>query len=478
MLTGCSSRALHEAQDVVKTADSLRAEGVAYTDSMALAEAYNTLEKWQYLYPTDYARACYYYGRLLRNNDDPAAAMQVFINGTHSHTRDYHILARTYSNMGSICHLASEYQLSYDMYSRSADMFLKNGDTLLYYYLLNDMALECAVQGEKDETLILTNQILQECKDNNVLAKVLETRAEMYLQIQQYDSALLYARELSLYQGGEPTGLLISAQACSLKGEKDSATIYANAALEKATSPYHLYNLLYVSTNDDKSKDLDAVRKVAADRADIQKVLLSQRGDLSRAAQLLEQDLHRPINLKWLYSILGTCVLIGGVLWIYVIRKKKRHQLLCQQVTQLEDMHTIEQHRLEMMVKEHTEYENSLVTQIEQTCSVFYNSNHLKEDLCWSNYDKMCDTVNQQFCYTVQKLQTTYSLNDKEVRLCVLILIGISNSKQLADMLCYGESGIRNFKNRTAKKLSTNSIELRNKLLKIAAGEYSIHSNN
>ena len=149
LLTGCSSRALHEAQEVVKQADSLRAEGVAYTDSMALAEAYNTLEKWQCIYPTDYARACYYYGRLLRNNDDPVAAMQVFINGTHSHTRDYHILGRTYSNMGSICHLVNEFQLSYDMYSHSADMFLKNGDTLLYYYLPNDMAVELAVQGRK-----------------------------------------------------------------------------------------------------------------------------------------------------------------------------------------------------------------------------------------------------------------------------------------------------------------------------------------
>ena len=33
LLTGCSSRALHEAQGVVAEADSLRAEGVAYTDS-------------------------------------------------------------------------------------------------------------------------------------------------------------------------------------------------------------------------------------------------------------------------------------------------------------------------------------------------------------------------------------------------------------------------------------------------------------
>ena len=39
-------------------------------------------------------------------------------------------------------------------------------------------------------------------------------------------------------------------------------------------------------------------------------------------------------------------------------------------------------------------------------------------------------------------------------------------------MLYYGYSGIRNFKNRTAKKLGTNSVELRDVLMHIAVGDY------
>lgn len=68
MLTGCSHPALHKAREVITVADSLRAEGQAYTDSVTIAEAYNTLHSWRYFCPTDYARACYYYGRLLRAN--------------------------------------------------------------------------------------------------------------------------------------------------------------------------------------------------------------------------------------------------------------------------------------------------------------------------------------------------------------------------------------------------------------------------
>lgn len=476
LLTGCSSQAVREAQEVVAEADSLRAEGVAYTDSVTMAEAYNTLDKWQYIYPTDYARACYYYGRLLRNNDDPIAAMQVFINATHTNTRDYHILARTYSNMGSICHLANEHMLSYDMYSRSADLFLKNGDTLLYYCLRSDMAFECAKQGKQNRVYTILDSMPEPNFDRQLLVKNVEAHLILCKYLHKYDSVLYYADSISKLNGESPMQLISKAQAFCYIHQYDSATYYAQRTIATSSSLFNLNNALYILIHCDSINNGYKVYGLSSERADVQKQIEIRQGKLSQATQLLEQDLHKRPNLLWLYAIIGTSVLIGSVLWIYVIRKKKRHQLLTQQVIELEDMHTLEQQRHQKMLQEHTEYENSLLTQIEQTCAAFYNSNHLKEDLCWSNYDKMCDTVNQQLCYIAQKLQNTYSLNDKEVRLCVLILIGISNSKQLADMLCYGESGIRNFKNRTAKKLSTNSIELRNKLLKIAIGEYFVTS--
>ena len=136
--------ALSSAQEVVLQADSLRAEGGMFDDSLRLAQSYGILDKWQLFYPDDYAHACYHYGRLLREKDDPVSAMQVFINATNSRTRDYHILGRIYSNMGDLCHLASEFPLSYDMFEHAAEMFLLNRDTLSYYYNLSRMAFEKA----------------------------------------------------------------------------------------------------------------------------------------------------------------------------------------------------------------------------------------------------------------------------------------------------------------------------------------------
>ena len=114
--------------------------GIDAGDSLTLAQAYKTLGDIPLPYReglglgSPYSHACYHYGKLLRAKDHPAEAMQAFINATHSRTRDYHILGRVYSNMGSICHLAGEFQLSYDMYEKSADMFIRNCDSTAYFY--------------------------------------------------------------------------------------------------------------------------------------------------------------------------------------------------------------------------------------------------------------------------------------------------------------------------------------------------------
>ena len=167
-LTACTQRGLHEAQAVVAQADSLWHEGKMYGvdmgDSATLAQAYETLKELSTnpllstlnsQLSTTYTHACYHYGKLLRTKDDPVAAMQCFTNATHTRTSDFHILGRVYNNMGDMCHLASNFSLAYDMFEKSADMYMRNGDTLLYYYCMNDMAFELAEQGKEEETLTL-----------------------------------------------------------------------------------------------------------------------------------------------------------------------------------------------------------------------------------------------------------------------------------------------------------------------------------
>lgn len=452
-LTACTPCVVREAQTVVAEADSLRAEGQMYSDSVQLAEACATLGRWQWFYADDYAHACYHYGRLLREKDDPVTAMQVLIRATHSRTHDYHILGRVYSNMGSICHLANDYSLSYDMYQRSADMFLSNGDSLNYYYALNDMAYELAHLRQKDASLDILDHIAQGCSSTAVLTKLLETKAETYLYAQQYDSAIFFAAELYSRGNHEPDGLLIRAQAFSFLGITDSAVYYAQWVLAISNSLSHRNNALYILTNDDELKDKTSIRQTAADRADIQKLLEIRQGKVSQATQLLKQDINRKINLTWLYTTIATLAIVGMILFVHVTRKRKRHQLLSQQISDLET-------KTDSAIAE-------LQHQIEEKCILFASSPNIKTDLCWNNYDKMCDIVNQHFGLLARKLQQTYHLSEREIRLCVLSLFNMGYDT-MADLLYYAPNGIGKFKMRVARKLGTTAKKMRQFLIDIA----------
>ena len=238
LLLSCSPKALREAEEVVTQADSLRAAGQMYGvdagDSATLAQAYETLGSlslFNFHFSPSYAHACYHYGRFLREKDNPVEAMQSFIEASHSHTRDYHILGRVYSNMGSICHLAGEFPLAYDMYEHSAEMFLHNGDSLLYYYDLNNMAFELAEQGKKEESYAIIHDLEQKQSNENLLFYQLEIQSVACKKVGQYDSVLYYTAQLLDLGYDIPSVLLNRAQAYSFRGEKDSAVHYANLVL-------------------------------------------------------------------------------------------------------------------------------------------------------------------------------------------------------------------------------------------------------
>lgn len=125
------------------------------------------------------------------------------------------------------------------------------------------------------------------------------------------------------------------------------------------------------------------------------------------------------------------------------------------------------------IMQEHTDYTSKLVAQLEQNCHFFAKTDDFPNNLYWKDFDAMCKLINDNFGMLANKLQSIYHLSEKGVRLCILILMGVTDGKQLARMLFYSERGIRTSKNRLAKKLGTNSIELRNFLINLAINNVS-----
>ena len=459
----CAPKDLREAQQVVAQADSMRAYGRVYEDSIHLAWAYTTLGRWKIICADEYVHACYHYGRLLREKDNPALAMQVFINATHSRSHDYHILGRVYSNMGSICHLASEYSLSYDMYERSAELCLLNRDTLLYCYNLNNMAFEKAMLTDKESAFSLIYTIEDMTDDYQVLSKTDETKAELYLKCKQFDTSLYYSQKIYFLEKNTADALLV-AQSFYYLGEKDSATFYANIVLSNTQELYEINNALYILTANDDTKDKESIRKVAAERSDVQKLIEKQKSKLSQAVQLLEQDLTRKPDLWWLYSLLITLFFVGMGIVIYVFCKQKKQELLSQQIEELQQATCVIQEKQDILNEHYTKSHKQMVEEINHRCAILQDVDKMKKILAWKDYSKMSILVDKQFYLFTSKLQSKYPLNETEIRLCVLVLLDCGY-EQIAELLFRSITSIGTLKLRVAKKLGTTSKQLRQYLI-------------
>lgn len=451
-----SPNALLEAREIIAQADSLRAEGQIYTDSTQLAHAYERLRAWRYIHSDDYAHACYHYGCLLRGKENPLAAMECFINATHSHTRDYSILGRVYSNMGDICHLADEYQLSYDMFEHSAEMYKHAGDTPTYYYALYRMAFELADLTDSCSCLSLLSQIDSSDISQELLVLIPMTKARLYVKCQDYNCAIFYAKKALCYNNNDATSLVILAQAYSYVGIKDSATYYAERVVRNSKSLYDLNNALYILTHDDERKDKTAIRKISAERADVQSLLETLQGKLSQSVQLLEQDIHHRPNITWLYAIIVTILIIGIIIHFYRKRQLRRHALLSQKVEDLSYAYS--------------DIQSNKRENIENVCETLRMSVDFSKELCYKDYNKMCEMADNHFYLLATKLKQKNVLSEQEIRFSILVLIDY-NRHQIAQILPYAPNGIGKLKYRVAQKLQVEGKNLRKYLLFLAIDE-------
>ena len=125
------------------------------------------------------------------------------------------------------------------------------------------------------------------------------------------------------------------------------------------------------------------------------------------------------------------------------------------------------------LYKQHPETQKGkqqMMAQIENRCSMLRKSTNLTGDLCWSDYDKMCTIANQQFFLFASKLKETNVLNETEIRLCILVLIGLKR-QEISAILPYALSSVGKLKDNTAKKLGTTGKNLREYLINMICYE-------
>lgn len=463
LFSSCTNEHLQEAKNTVAQADSImaiaRAEGwysaasgdttCILGDSIRLAEATNSLSKplWRpFFHARDYAHASYHYARLLREHDDFPAAMQAFINITHSTTNDHIIKGRAYSNIATLCNLESNYALAYDFYQKAATEFICAKDTLAYYYAINDKVFQLTEQRQS-EAIDSIFHLISSCSDSTINRKFTETLANAYMMTQCYDSAIYYAN--TLRNNGDPTPIMILAQSYSYLNIKDSATYYAQLLLQMPHSLFNLNNALYILTNDDETKNAQDIKGTAALRADVQKQIEIQQGRLSHAVEILLQDLHHTAPLK--RFIILTCIIIL-LLTIAILNLRYLHFRKVALDNEVELTHEMCEQAIERM---------------ESYCVVLNNPKDIYSVLHWKDYQAMCQLIDAQFNGLSSKLIQKYALNELEIRVCILTMLQYTQ-KDIAMILPYAETGVGKLKYRVAKKIGISARELREFLLHFA----------
>ena len=471
-LSACSS--VYEARTTIAQADSLLVAGEVCEDSAALALAVNALTPWQLLAPTDYAKACFYYGRLLRIHTYYADAMTHLINARHARTGDKELLGRTYSNIAYICRLQGDHPLAYDMYARSTEAFLQGGDTLRYLFGVTNMAYALAEQGDTAGVRALLEPVGQTNMTPALDAICRETYAEGYMRAGDYTQAMRYANSLA---EPSPSVLMIKAQSFSETEQIDSATYYARIVVEQTSHPFMQANALFILAHQDTTAGLTDVRTAAAQRSLVLEHIADNQGDLSRAVEILQQDLNGKPK-RWGMLVIGiVCLIIALLAWWHIIRKHHRRaiELIAQERQQAEKFISAREEQSAQLQEQLAAQRQHIEQEVARNIEALRHATDWRQTLCWNNYEQFCNVVNRQFFFLADKLKASGRLNEKELRLCVLVLMDCFDSKQQATFLHYGESGVRNLKQHTANKLGTNSRQLREHLIRMLTGDADVN---
>ena len=385
------------------------------------------------------ARSLYEKGKAFREKGEQVAAMRAFIRATHCQTENDALLGRIYSNMANMCRQADDHQTAFEVYELSALHFAKSYDSLAYAYALNNMAWEQAAMGHKQRALSLVDSAITCYPYLPLTEKVIETKAAACFFKQEYDSVLYYTAS----SHDSDYLLMLRAQAFSFLQMDDSATFYAKLLLPRMTNPFYLDDLYYILTHNDAAADKETLLRLASNRADVQKQIKERHGQLALAVHLLQQDLHPQKQNLSIWFILLMVSGLALLIWLIYIAYQQY-----------------------LLHAEKAKFEQTRIQELNANKQLLLESEDIRQELVWNDYEALRREINKRFFNLATKLQDM-DLNEQDIRMCILVLIGLSH-KEIAEMLNCSPKSIGKLKDLTARKLGVSGGQLQEKLLKTA----------
>lgn len=241
-------------------------------------------------------------------------------------------------------------------------------------------------------------------------------------------------------------------------------------------SSYDKYNMLYILAYNDSTVSHEEIIRRTEERSDIDKTMLDPlKEQLAQSMILLKQDMDkRPHYISLAILLLALCI-IGGLTWLSVNRTRRQREHVVWELNskrlQTEEYVSAKQEESKLLNSLLSTRQKNIVQDIENTCELLRHCTNWDRELHWKEYSALCEFVNSHFYLLADKLRSVYHLDEKEVRLSILVLLDMFNHDTLAKILHYGK-GIRTYKSRLNVKLGNKGNDLRTKLIQIAVSPY------
>ena len=468
-LVSCQS--WHDAKAVIAEADSLLAKSVIMRDTAALTRAIEALDKpiTRKLAREELVKAYYLMGR---NFDDYhhnfADAADYYIKADRLKTKDLVLRGRINSCMGYLCKQDSCFEEALIFYERANEAFAESGNERRYANGLLSIA-ECYMflhQYAMADSLLHVAE--EYCIDSAYYARRIETRGMYYYEMQQYDSALMYLEQIKgLYNGVEENSFACSTIIQILYNMKlvSNALSYATYIVENSKNPCYLSNAYYVLIKiAEQNNDVNRLAKYSYLREDMDRLNRCYMEAYAGATTKLAAYIANPKPFRyWKIAIFICLVLLLFAISVVIGHRKRSKEIEMQKaIVEVELHHWQEQMQEKLAIEEaNIAAKRKIISDI----VMMHVEEFAPDNEIWKDEKELFRLANSSFGFMIFRLRDTYrNLNDREVKICLMVLLNFPN-KTIANIACCSEDSISTIKQRLAKKLSTSPRELREFLM-------------
>lgn len=463
-LVSCQS--WHDAKAVIAEADSLLAKGVIIRDTAVLARAIGALDKpiTRKLAREELVKAYYLMGRNLDDyHHNFADAADYYIKADRLKTKDPILRGRINSCMGYLCKQDSCFEEALIFYERANEAFAESGNERRYANGLLSIA-ECQISLHQYAMADSLLHVAEEYHmDSAYCARLYSMRGFLYYNQQDYNLALTSLKNIEYYPCDINARCFYYHQIiqCYTQINKIALTqYYAEFVVRYSQNAGYKSNAYFVLMKiSELANDVNRLARYSYLREDMDRKNRSCMESYASATTKLTTYIANPEPFRyWKITIFVCFVVIVSAISVIIVHRKRNKEIAIQKAIVEAELHKWQEQMREKLAIE--EANAAAKRKIISDIVMMHTEDFLPYKGIWKDEKDLYRLANSSFGFIIYRLHDTYrNLNNREVKICLMVLLDFPN-KTIANIACCSEESISTIKQRLAKKLSTSPREL------------------